>query len=105
MTADEIVERIRERINSLATAPQLHASDAGQLDSRLFELHLLYAEATEQYEVWKQMRRREQAQPPEWLDRLRGGGTDMKPDMPEVIAFWKEFSAAMGCDPVTPSVP
>jgi len=102
MTADEIIERIRQRIASITSGPTLHAADAGQLDSRLFELHLLYAEATDQYETWKAMRRREMAQPPAWLDRVRDGGIEMKPDMPEVVEFWKEFSDALGCHKSAP---
>jgi len=99
MTAEKIIQRISERIASISSAPQLHASDAGQLDSRLFELHLLYAEATGQHETWKRLRRQEMDNPPEWHDRLRKDAIAMRPDMPEVVEFWAGFSAALGCQP------
>jgi hypothetical protein len=97
MTADQILESIRERI--ISASPQLHAPGASGIDAKLFELHLLYADATDQYDAWKRLRKQEMADGPEWIEQIHEGIS--KPgDESKVIEYWRQFGEQIGCAPV-----
>jgi hypothetical protein len=96
MTAEQILHLIEERIQQLYRGAQLEGPT--QTDASLFELHMLYAEATGQSEKWSAFRKEEVANTPEWHYRVRG---DWDPsvtssDLPEVVAFWKGFGTVLG---------
>ena len=57
----------------------------------------LYAECTGQFEKWKELRRAELKESPEWMDRLRGEGVtkETSPDMLTVIDYWKQFKTVL----------
>jgi hypothetical protein len=96
MTADEIIGRIRERIEQLSMVPTIEPTDAHEIDAKLFELHLLYTHATGQFEEWKKLRRKEMQKSPEWMDRVREDRVyQTTPDMLAVIDYWKTFRESL----------
>ena len=100
MTVEQILELIRCRIREAYAAPQLETPS--QLDSSLFELHYLYAEATGQSDTWHRLRKEELANVPAWHDRLRDShgnfGSTVSTETAEVVTFWKGFSSTLGVE-------
>jgi len=98
LTAEQIIEQMRQRIAILYACPKFHASNAGHLNAKLFELHLLYADVTGQFDAWKQLRRQELDDPSDWQASISDAAAFVEDDAARVIAYWQAFDSHIGCD-------